>query len=125
MDKFAMVSCLKRVLSSPWRDDHEAWWRDVSGYEPLWYPFAHGGYKPGVELDDPRIREYFVHRLKWDNENPFPVTLVYCDFSEVILAVTSSLVVTDGTEAFNPVDLTVSGKDVDILLNFCRKWVSR
>lgn len=109
----------------PWLNDHEAWWRDVNGYEPLWDPYdKYGNYKPGVEANDPRISAYFKHRSDWDNENPFPVTLVdygCWDFSQVILAVTSSLVI-GNAKAFSPVDLTVSGKDIDVLLNFCRKW---
>ena len=108
----------------PWDVDHEAWWRDVNDYKPLWCPYTkYGGYKPGVKANDPRIKEYFNHQNDWHTENPFPITIVEygcCEFSEVILAVTSSLI--DGIESFHPEDLIVSKEDRDTLLNFCQRW---
>jgi hypothetical protein len=110
----------------PWRGDHEAWWRDVNGYESLEYPWAKdGNYNPGFDADDPRITAYFVHRRAWDKGNPFPVELVFCgDFnsSNTILAVGSSCVFADeDEESFNPVDLVVPYGGI-VLLNFCQTW---
>ena len=110
----------------PWQGDHEAWWRDVNGYESLEYPFAEdGSYNPGFHRDDPEIPAYFNHRRAWDKENPFPVELVYCgdlDSSNVILAVGSSCVFAEHEESFNPVDLFVYDVRRNVLLDFCRRW---
>lgn len=107
----------------PW-DGAEAWWRDVNGYESLEYPWAaNGAYKPGYSADDPRVREYFIHRRTWDEVNPFPITLVDCGYCDLwILAVTSSFISCDSPEAFNPADLIVHVDETMVLLDFCRRW---
>ena len=110
----------------PWGGDHEAWWRDVSGYEGLEYPYAKdGSYKPGFHQDDPRVQEFFKHRRTWDEENPFPLELVYIgDFNsaETILAVTSSLVCAEYSAPFDPTKLVVYDGARNVLLDFCRMW---
>lgn len=111
----------------PWWGDHEAWWRDVNGYESLWYPYTEDGdYKPGVDGNDPRVDEYHSHKSSWIRENPFPLTLVHCgsyDFSEVILAVTSTFVIAEGYgESFRPSQLIVHDGSRNVLLDFCRMW---
>jgi hypothetical protein len=114
--------------SDQWEGDHEAWWRDVKGYEPLEYPYTeYGEYKPGYSSDDPRISEYFEHRAAWIQENPFPVELVeYCCYDEsmVILAVPSTLRTCElGVPTkieFTPDTLKVD--ELDILFHFCSEY---
>lgn len=109
----------------PWFGDHEAWWRDVNDYEPLEYPYAsNGGYKPGVDGNDPRAEEYYNHKENWIEENPLPITIVDCGYDgEVILAVSSSLIVAYDAKAFRPVDLVeLSVKERVTLRDFCQRW---
>jgi hypothetical protein len=65
----------------PWNEEHggdiEEWWKDVAGYEPLFRVYdEQGEYLPGFSPEDPRVGEYFKHRLEWENNNPLPVELV-------------------------------------------------
>jgi hypothetical protein len=112
---------------SRWEGDHEAWWRDVNGYEPLEDPYtATGEYKPGYSYDDPRISEYYAHRAAWTQENPFPVELVeYCDYDEsmMIIAVQSSLRTCElGEPTIILGTLTVTGDEVQVLIHFCNQY---
>jgi hypothetical protein len=110
---------------SPWNGDHEAWWRDVKGHEPLEYPYTeYGEYKPGYSKDDPRIEEYFRHRVAWTQENPFPVEMVeYCGYDEsmVILAIPSTLRTCElgSPFGFKSDTLKVTSDELQALIHFC------
>ncbi len=110
----------------PWKDDHEAWWRDVNGYEPLECPYTEEGtYKPGYSRDDPRISEYYKHRTAWAQENPFPVELVeYCCYDEsmTIIAVPSTLKTCELGDPVKLTSLVVTDDEVSALMHFCSEY---
>ena len=67
----------------PWgyTNDVDDWWRKNSGFQDIHQPFTEDGeWAEGWgSQDDPRLKEYNAHRLKWRRENPFPYEMVnYC-----------------------------------------------
>lgn len=97
----------------PW-EDLEDWWREVNGFKPLYEPYTpERRYAEGWDESDPRLDEMWKHQIKWDKENPVPVSLEnYCsDGSPMYAIVVPNLGHTAHRgypEAFDPVALKVT-----------------
>lgn len=65
------------ITDAPWSDyennlDSESWWQKIKGYKPLENVFNDEGEYADPKPSKKQISEYFAHKDKWEQENPFP-----------------------------------------------------
>ena len=98
----------------------ENWWRNINNYKPL--------FDLHDNASDEDCKKYYEHRRAFDEQNPFPVTLINTcsgDYPMYILAIpTTCLTASRGyPKIFDPKSLTIEQKDIDGLLHFITKYI--
>ena len=103
------------------------WWACLNGYVPLYQPYTtQGGYAEGWATGDPRLKEYFAHIHKWQEENPLPIVLESCgimEYSTTMIVLPDKGPDTDwAAKSFDPSKLTVTDEELQILKDFLTKY---
>lgn len=113
----------------PWSNsDIQAWWRGVSGFEPIRDIYdRYGEYIGGVPPPEDVKRDYFLERDHWDIDHPLPVELYYCgcpDYGETVIAVPGTAIgaTWEGSVTFEPNELVVDPERLRMAGAFVKQY---